>query len=190
MALQPSRVAELSDEVVAVATELIAIHARARRLLAVNTALAVSFTPATKTATIANATDIWTSTAHGLLVDQKVRLTNSGGALPTGFLPFTDYWVIAANLAANTFQLSASKGGATVNATTDGTGTHTVNPVPDYIAEETNGTSNISGRTFDRTQVSNGIGSITQFDNMMRNILPTQGDHLGNLAQLSRASGA
>ena len=112
MALQPSRVTELCDEAALVSTELINIHARVRRFLAVNTALAVSFTPATKVATIANATDIWTSTAHGLAVDQKVRLTNSGGALPAGFSPNTDYWVIAANLAANTFQLSASKGGA------------------------------------------------------------------------------
>lgn len=189
MSLQYDRVRELADEVVNVATELLAIHARARRLLSVNTALAVSFTPATKTATIANATDIWTSTSHGFLVDQKVRLTNSGGALPVGFLPNTDYYVIAGNLAANTFQLSATKGGASVNATGDGTGTHTVNPVPDYIAEETNGTSNFSGRTFDRVQVSNAIGSVTQFDRYMANLSVTQGDHLGNLAQLAKAFG-
>ncbi len=190
MALQPSRVVEAADEAAAIASALVVLHSRVAKYLKFNTSMAISYTPATKTATIANATDIWTSTAHGFAVDQKVRLTNSGGALPAGFLPNTDYWVIAANLAANTFQLSATKGGATVNATTDGTGTHTANPVPDYITEETNGTSNLSGRTFDRVQVSNAIGSLTEFDKLMTNIAPAQGNHLSNMHQLAKANGS
>ncbi len=189
MALQYDRVRETADAAVDLATRLMSLWGDVARFLRFNTGIAITFTPATKVATIANATDIWTSTAHGLLVDQKVRLTNSGGALPAGFLPNTDYWIIAANLAANTFQLAASKGGASVNATTDGTGTHTVNPVNDYIAEETNGTSNLSGRTFDRAQVSNAIGSLTQFDRYVTNQTVTQGDHAGNLNQLAHAQG-
>lgn len=187
---QPSRTAEHVDETAAIATEFLMWLARTRKHLKANTALAIAFTPATKTATIANATDIWTSTAHGFAADQKVRLTNAGGALPTGFLPHTDYFVIAANLAANTFQLSATKGGASVNATTDGTGTHTVNPVPDYITEETNGTSNIGGRTFDRTQEANAINSLTQIVALASNGVPTQGDHEALLALIAKSNGS
>ncbi len=187
--LQFDKVKEAADEAADLATRMSVLWGEVKRYLQHNTSLNIAYTPATKTATIANATDIWTSTAHGLAIDQKVRLTNSGGALPAGFLPFTDYWIIAGNFAANTLQLSASKGGASVNATSDGTGTHTINPVPDYISEETNGTSNLSGRTYDRIQVSNAIGSFTQFDRMMTNQSVTQGDHIGNLSQLARAQG-
>lgn len=187
--LQYDRVRETADAAAEYSTQLVELHAKIRKFLDFNTAAAISYTPATKVATMANATDIWTSTAHGLLVDQKVRLTNSGGALPAGFLPNTDYFVIASNLAANTFMLSATKGGSTVNATSDGTGTHTVNPVPDYISEETNGTSNLSGRAYDRIQLSNAIGSLTQFRNYMLNQVVTQGDHMGNLNAIARAQG-
>lgn len=74
--------------------------------------------------TFDNATDVWTRTSHGLVNGDLVHLTNSGGGLPTGFGISTPYWVI--NAAVNTFQLSATRGGATVNGTTNGTGTHTV----------------------------------------------------------------
>lgn len=188
MALQFDRVREEGDYVVELSTQMMELWGKVAKFLKFNTNLAISFTPATKTATMANATDIWTSTAHGFTLNQKVRLTTSG-TLPAGFALNTDYFVIAGNLAANTFQLSATKGGATVNATDDGTGTHTVNPVPDYITEETNGTSNLSGRTYDRVQVSNAIGSLTQFDRYITNQSVTQGDHAGNLNQLARAQG-
>jgi hypothetical protein len=188
MALQYDRIRETSDAAAELCSRMKTLAGDVATFLKFNTALAISFTPTTKVATMANATDIWTSTAHGFLVDQKVRLTNSGGALPAGFLPNTDYWVIAANLAANTFQLSTTKGGAAALATTDGTGTHTVNPVPDYIAEETNGTSNMSGRNWDRIQVSNAIGTLIQFDRMMTNLSVTQGDHMGTISQLARAT--
>lgn len=187
--LQYARIEHLALAAAEYSTQLMELHGNISKFLRFNTAINASLTPAAKTATIANATDIWTSAAHGFTVDQKVRLTNSGGALPAGFLAFTDYWVIAGNLAANTFQLSATKGGATVNATGDGTGTHTVNPVPDYITEETNGTSNLSGKVYDRIQLSNAIGSLIQFDRYMTNQSVTQGDHGGNLNQLARPQG-
>lgn len=187
--LQYSRVSETAEAAAELATRLMELWGDVAKFLKFNAGQAISFTPATKTATIANATDIWTSTAHGFTVDQKVRLTNSGGALPAGFSPNIDYYVIAANLAANTFQLSTVKGGSTVNATGDGTGTHTANPVPDYISEATNGTSNLEGLGFDRTQVSNAIGSLTQFDRYVTNQSVTQGDHAGTLNALARAKG-
>lgn len=189
MALQSSRVTEVADAIVSVSTKLVELLADVNKVLLLNTASAISYTPATKTATIANATDIWTSTAHGLAVDQKVRLTNSGGALPAGFAKDTDYYVIAGNLAANTFQLSATKGGASVNATSDGTGTHTVNPVPDYITEETNGTSNISGRIYTRGEIANAVNALDQVRKLLTNQATTQGDYLGVLNVVSRAQG-
>jgi hypothetical protein len=159
--------------------------AHARAFLSYNTAVNVSWTPATKNFTIVNATDVCTSTAHGLANGQKGRLTNSGGALPAGLATDTDYWLVA--VAANTFQLSATKGGAAVNATGDGTGTHTFNPVPDYIAEETDGTGNLSGLPYSRVEVSNAIGSIQAFVNLMTNVAPSQGDHIGNTDKLASA---
>lgn len=65
----------------------------------------------------ANATDLFTKTAHGLVVDQKVQFSALTGG--TGLSTLTDYWVIASGLTANDFKLSATKGGASVNFTTD-----------------------------------------------------------------------
>lgn len=60
-----------------------------------------------------------TTTAHGFVVGQAVRFaTLTGGA---GLSVGTTYYVIAANLAAQTFQVSATPGGAAVNFTTDAT---------------------------------------------------------------------
>lgn len=194
--LQYSRTQETADAVANVATELVELLAKINKVLLFNTYQNISYTPATKVATIAFASDIWTSAAHGLLVGQKVRLTNSGGALPAGFLPNKDYFIITSNFAANTFMLSVALGGATVDGTDNGTGTHTVNPVPDYIVEETNGTGNMLGRAFDRVQVSNAVGTL----NLVRRILLNQdvtglmtlaapGDNLGNLNALAKAQG-
>lgn len=60
-----------------------------------------------------------TAAAHGLAEGDVVRfVTLTGG---TGLAVNTNYWVIAANLAAQTFQVSATKGGAAVNFTADAT---------------------------------------------------------------------
>ena len=66
----------------------------------------------------ANADDIIdTSTAHGFAADDVVEFTAlTGGA---GLSTSTQYYVISANLGAQTFQVSATKGGAAVNFTTD-----------------------------------------------------------------------
>lgn len=58
-----------------------------------------------------------TATAHGLVEgDRVVFPTLTGGA---GLTALTVYYVIAANLAAQTLQVSATKGGAAINFTTD-----------------------------------------------------------------------
>jgi hypothetical protein len=71
-------------------------------------------------ATFANATDIITWTAHPLRENDMVSF--AGGTLPTGITAGTLYYVIAGNLTANTFQVSATPGGTALNFTTDGTG--------------------------------------------------------------------
>jgi len=57
-------------------------------------------------------------------------------------------------------------------------------PLPDYIVEDDNG--NISGYTFSRGDVSNAIFSLLQVRNLLTNVAPTQGDHLGNVNKLSK----
>jgi len=63
------------------------------------------------------ATDIITATAHGYVAGQAIRFSAlTGGA---GLTVGTTYYVISANLAADTFQVSATPGGSAVNFTTD-----------------------------------------------------------------------
>lgn len=83
------------------------------------------------TFTAAGATNIFTVASHGFRTGIKVRVSNSGGALPTGLAAGTDYYVI--KIDANTFYLSttylgAINGGAIIDITSDGTGTNTVTP--------------------------------------------------------------
>jgi len=63
------------------------------------------------------ATNLFTSTAHGLTAGDTVVFTAlTGGA---GLLVDVTYYVIASGLAANTFRLSTAKGGTEVDVTTD-----------------------------------------------------------------------
>jgi hypothetical protein len=187
VAQQFDRVREVADEAVSVANDVTAAFARAHRFLELNADVNVPWASlAGKVFTAANGTETMTSTAHGMANGTRVRVEASGGGvLPTGLSAGTNYYVVAT--AANTFQLSATLGGAAVNITTDGTGTLTAYPLPDYLLIETNG--NLNGRTYDPLQVSNAIGSLAQFRNYMTNAAVTQGDHLGNLNQLAAARG-
>jgi hypothetical protein len=67
-------------------------------------------------------------TAHGFVAGDAVVFTNTGGALPSGpgLTAGTVYYVIAAGLTANAFEVSATVGGAAINATVAGSGTHSV----------------------------------------------------------------
>ena len=69
---------------------------------------------------------VFTKTAHGFYAGSNVKFATTG-VLPTNITPGTTYYVIAAGLTANTFQVSASIGGTAID-TTAGTqsGTHTV----------------------------------------------------------------
>lgn len=75
--------------------------------------------PVTCTSTFG--TDVINATAHGLLAGQIVQFQTTD-TLPAPLEPNTDYFVI--NPAANTFQVSLTNGGAAINLTNDGTGTH------------------------------------------------------------------
>lgn len=67
--------------------------------------------------TAAAADDILHATAHGYVAGDRVVFTSlTDGA---GLVTMQAYYVIAANLAANTFQVSTTPGGAAVNLTTD-----------------------------------------------------------------------
>jgi len=99
---------------------------------------------ATVTMTVASPCVV-TWTAHGLLADSPVFFT--GGTLPTGITASVNYYVIAAGLAADTFQISATPGGAAVNTSGSQSGTHT-------------GTSTINRSTF---TVANAVAN-TSFE--------------------------
>jgi Protein of unknown function (DUF3383) len=91
-----------------------------------------TFAPMTYTGgtfTAANATEIFTRVAHGLLTgDGPVQVSNSGGALPAGLSAVTDYYVI--KIDADTFYLATSLAnalaGTHLSISTDGTGTQTI----------------------------------------------------------------
>lgn len=84
------------------------------RLLGVNDPIVVTST---------FAADTLNATAHGLLDTQKVQLSTTG-TLPAPLQENTDYFVVS--VAANTFKVSLTSGGAAINLTDDGTGTHEV----------------------------------------------------------------
>jgi hypothetical protein len=92
-------------------------------------------TQATVTITIATP-GVVTWTAHGLSAGDTVRLYTTG-ALPTGLVANTTYYVIAAGLTANAFQLSATEGGAAINTSGTQSGVHTAHNAPDGYGDGT-----------------------------------------------------
>ncbi|HNX05134.1 MAG TPA: hypothetical protein PKI32_06510 [Opitutales bacterium] len=76
----------------------------------------------------ANATDLFTATAHGLNNDDMVSL-----AITAGLTGVTAGYYFVVNKAADTFQLSLTKGGTPANFTADGTGT--VKRVADLVGK-------------------------------------------------------
>ena len=84
-------------------------------------------------------TDLATKTAHGLETGfGPIRVSNSGGALPTGLVAGTDYWII--NISANTFKFAASYAnaiaGTPIDLTTNGTGTQTLHTADNGVGQE------------------------------------------------------
>jgi hypothetical protein len=69
------------------------------------------------------ASDLLTTVGHGLAAGDPVRFTTTG-ALPAGLALATTYYVMAGGLTADAFKVSATLGGAAVDITDAGTGTH------------------------------------------------------------------
>ncbi len=78
----------------------------------------------TFTVTIASP-GVFSKTAHGLAAGDKVTFTTTG-ALPTGLVAGTTYFVISAGLATDAFEVSATDGGAAVNTSGSQSGTHSM----------------------------------------------------------------
>ena len=77
------------------------------------------------TVTISNASPgVVTDTGHGLVQGQALYLTTTG-TLPNPLTPNTIYYVN--NPMTDTYELSATYGGSSINTTTAGSGTHTAN---------------------------------------------------------------
>ena len=67
-----------------------------------------------------------------LTVNDVVRIANSGGVLPSPLVADTDYYVQSVP-SATTFKLSETEGGAAIDITDAGTGTHYIGAVPDDV---------------------------------------------------------
>lgn len=94
---------------------------------------AAIYKSATVTMTIA-APGVITWNAHGLSANDPVQFTTTG-ALPTGFVTATQYFVVGASITTNTFRLSATPGGAAITTTGSQSGTHTAHNAPFGIGD-------------------------------------------------------
>lgn len=92
----------------------------------------------TSTVTITNATPaVVTYTAHGLTANAPIVFTTDG-ALPNGLVAGTTYYIASiGTVTADTFNVSATPGGALINTTTAGSGTHT-GTVATYVEDSVN----------------------------------------------------
>ena len=81
-------------------------------------------TGAGTTVTISTATPALVSwTAHGFAAGQPVQFGGAGATLPAPLVAGQTYYVIAAGLVTNAFEISATVGGAAINTTTASAGT-------------------------------------------------------------------
>ena len=94
------------------------------------------------TATVSNATPaVVTKASHGLAINDRVIFTTTG-ALPAPLHPDAGtpvhdgvseyYYIISSGFTANSFQISLTRGGAAINTTTAGSGTHTLYKYVNY----------------------------------------------------------
>jgi hypothetical protein len=93
-----------------------------------HTPVAIGITPSAISFVITadSTTDtITTASAHAFSVNDEVRFTNSGGGLPGGISTLTTYYVKTIPTT-TTCTISATLGGATLDITSNGTGTNTI----------------------------------------------------------------
>jgi len=88
-----------------------------------------SWTPVSKVVAVTSITNaspaVVNYTSHPFVAGDKVVFSTSG-TLPTGLTAGTVYYVISAGLTANAFEVSATSGGAAINTSSAGSGTHSV----------------------------------------------------------------
>lgn len=103
------------------------------------------------TFTVTPATDVINKVGHGLSAGTIISVSNTGGGLPGGLATNTVYYV--KNPTANSFEVSLTNGGATVDITSNGTGTHsyqTAFKIPEgrgrVLAGKDAGTFNVLGK--------------------------------------------
>lgn len=72
---------------------------------------------------------VFSLTAHTLLAGERIYFTTTG-TLPTGLSVNTIYYVIAAGLTADAFQVSATLGGSAINTTGSQSGVHSAYSCP------------------------------------------------------------
>lgn len=90
-----------------------------------------SDTPAVKSATVTitiAAPGVVSWASHGLTAGAKVTLSTTG-ALPTGLVAGTTYYVVSP--AAGTFSLSATRGGSPITTSGSQSGVHTATTIPE-----------------------------------------------------------
>lgn len=73
--------------------------------------------------------------SHGLTANDTIRFTTTG-ALPTGVVAGTTYYVIATGLTGNTFQFSTTAGGSAINTSGGQSGTHTLYRTTPYAVND------------------------------------------------------
>lgn len=80
----------------------------------------------TKAYTVIASTDLFTSTAHGMIAGNPLTF---GTGAPAGITVGTTYYVIATGLTTDAFKVSATVGGSALDVTADGGGNLTTGPI-------------------------------------------------------------
>lgn len=97
----------------------------------VSTGSATNTISGNPTITIASPAVI-TLASHGLAIGDAVQFTTTG-ALPTGMIVSTTYYVIATGFTTGAFEIAATQGGTAINTTGSQSGTHTaLRPANNY----------------------------------------------------------
>jgi hypothetical protein len=97
-----------------------------------------SWAPVSKVATVTisfASPGVVTKASHGFAANDPVVFSNSGGGLPAEIVAGTTYFVKTV-LDANTFTISATAGGAAINTTSAGTGTHSVTHIYSSLSSD------------------------------------------------------
>lgn len=115
-------------------------------------------TVGTFTVTVASP-GVFSLTSHGLVAGDIVKFTTTG-ALPTGLVVGTKYYVIATGLTSSAFEVSATLGGSAINTTGSQSGTHTC--VRQTINITKNGTAALVANDILNNQEFSGIYDGTQ----------------------------